>query len=208
MNFTRLNDDACTYKTNLKSSVGPGNYMISTPTVECDACFTFDPNHIAKGKGVSVCTNQSLIDVDSELMGITRKASNCPTDKYLPSAKPFCQTQPLADCRAMPKEDTRQSNPPCTLRSTGWNRWEWLCQNPQEKALIPFDYNINYRLVVKDNHRPCLPTPISPVPALPELNHDDTMYDGLRTFTTCMQPSQEIPGVNWRKACEYEMYMK
>ena len=23
-------------------------------------------------------------------------------------------------------EDTRLSNPPCNLRGTGWNRWEWL----------------------------------------------------------------------------------
>ena len=58
------------------------------------------------------------------------------------------------------QEDTRLSNPPCTLRGTGWNRWEWLCQDPQEE-LRPFDFNISNRIAAKDAHRPCIPIPIS-----------------------------------------------
>lgn len=206
MNFTRLNDDKCTYKSNLKSSVGPGDYLLNTPTIECQNCFTFDPHSISKGTGVALC-NKPLVDVDSELMGITRKASNCPTEKYLPTQQAFCSSKPLVNCRGMPVEDTRQSNPPCTLKSTGWNRWEWLCRNPQENALVPFDYNINYRIIVKDNHRPCLPEPISPVPVLPILNNSDETYNGLKPFESCMKPSQEVPGVNWRKGCEYAKYV-
>ena len=56
-------------------------------------------------------------------------------------------------------EDTRQSNPPETLRGTGWNRFQPLCLNPQEQVLFPAQYQIPTRLVVKDNHRPCVPTP-------------------------------------------------
>ena len=71
----------------------------------------------------------------------------------------------------VPTEDTRLSDPACNLRGTGFNRWEWLCLNPQEKALVPFDYNISNRIVVKDNHRACIPKPIDqrlPLPAKPE----------------------------------------
>ena len=70
------------------------------------------------------------------------------------------------DC-FIPAEDTRISNPSCNLRGTGWNRWEWLCLDPQERVEIPFDYNIANRLIVKDNHRPCIPKPIDPTPLLP-----------------------------------------
>jgi hypothetical protein len=71
----------------------------------------------------------------------------------------------------VPAEDSRLSDPACNLRGTGFDRWEWLCLNPQEKALVPFDYNISNRIVVKDNHRPCVPNPIDqrlPLPTKPE----------------------------------------
>lgn len=203
MNSTRLNYDTCTYKTNLRSSVGPGDYMLATPTIECQSCFPADPRYTPKGTGGAICQNRPLVDVDSELMGITRKASNCPTDKFVPSAEPFCQMNKLVDCRSIPLEDTRLSNPPCTLRSTGWNRWEWLCQDPQAKALIPFDYNINYRLVVKDNHRPCIPAPVSQAPTLPAMNQDDRMVS---EALGCGKASTDIPSIHWRKACEYAAY--
>ena len=52
------------------------------------------------------------------------------------------------------------SNPPCTLRGTGVNRFDPLCWNPQDRAVEPWRYRDGtaYRLVVKDNHRPCLPS--------------------------------------------------
>ena len=70
------------------------------------------------------------------------------------------------DCMA-PSESTRLSNGPCTLRSTGWNRWEWLCNDPQERVEIPFDWNVNTQIIQKDNHRACIPTPIDPTRLLP-----------------------------------------
>ena len=57
-------------------------------------------------------------------------------------------------------EEIRTSNPPCNLRGTGWNRWEWLCMDPQERVLMPFDNMVSNRIIVKDNHRPCVPNPI------------------------------------------------
>lgn len=71
----------------------------------------------------------------------------------------------------VPAEDTRTTEPACNLRGTGFNRWEWLCKNPQEQALIPFDYNVANRIVVKDNHRPCVPTPVDQRLPLPNAPH-------------------------------------
>lgn len=56
-------------------------------------------------------------------------------------------------------EDTRLSNPPATLRGTGINRFNPLCIDPQKNVLFPGEYQIPTRIVVKDNHRPCVPTP-------------------------------------------------
>ena len=60
----------------------------------------------------------------------------------------------------MASEDCRMSNPACTLRGTGWNRWEWHCEDPQTRATEPFERVVNYRTIVKDNHRPLIETPL------------------------------------------------
>jgi hypothetical protein len=204
MSFTRLDYDTCTYKHTLKQSVGTGDYMLNTPTIECQRCFSFDPAvNMQKGAGGAECGDKPLVDVDSELIGITRKASNCPTEKFIPSREAFCTYKTMPDCRGLPKEDTRMSNPPCTLRGNGWNRWEWLCKNPQENAMVPFDFNINNRLIVKDNHRPCVPKPLSTLPVLPPDHFSGDVYTGGQA---CGANSAEIPSVHWRKACEYKAY--
>lgn len=212
MSFSRLNYDTCTYEHNLKQSVGAADYYIGTPRVDCRSCFPADPNvnlgfthpgPINNGIGGASCMDKPLVDVSSELLGITRKASNCPTQKFVPGANNFCKVNRLEDCGALPKEDTRLSNPPCTLRGTGWNRWEWLCTDPQDKALMPFDLNISNRLVVKDNHRPCIQYPINQASALPPANRSDDM---VKMGDACEQPSTHIPSIQWRDCCVYDAY--
>lgn len=56
-------------------------------------------------------------------------------------------------------EDTRLSNPASNLRGTGWNRFDPIALDPQAQLLFPGAYNINSRLLTKDNHRPCVRTP-------------------------------------------------
>ena len=206
MSFNRLNYDACTYKQNVKQSVGSADYYIGAPRVDCRACFPTDPavnlgfGHpglVSGGIGGAVCKDKTLTDVSSELFGITRKASNCPSEKFIPSNKEFCTLTDVKDCNGLPNESTRLSNPTCSLRCTGWNRWEWLCHNPQEKSLVPFDFNISNRLIVKDNHRPCIQRPINQLDALPPANKDDTVYQPPQP--ACITTALDEPSTHWKK---------
>ena len=181
--MNRLKMDPCTYTFDLKQSVGPGQYTVGTPRVDCEACFAADPavrmSSVPRvSTGVSVSPD-SLTDVESELFLLTRKASGCPIQKFLPTSREGGPLRSFPDCKTLPREDTRLSNPTCTLRCSGWNRFEWLCQNPQEKALVPFDFNINNRVVVKDNHRPCLPRLLDQTSSLPQ----NTMCAGPSAFS-------------------------
>lgn len=203
---TRLSYDDCAYKTNLKQSVGSATYQLGAPLPNCTPCFINDPsirmsNSVRNSQGVSVSTHMPIIDVDSELKLLTRKASDCPTKKYSPGS-PIDLTHVPQCTESIPREDTRLSNPTCTLRCTGWNRWEWLCKNPQEKALVPFDFNINNRTVVKDNHRPCIPNPINQVSALPPLNGNDSMY----TYEHSGILNTDIQSTTWRTCKTYANY--
>jgi hypothetical protein len=45
----------------------------------------------------------------------------------------------------VPQIFNRLTNPPCTLRATGWNRWEPLPHQPQLTFEQPFDFYIPAR---------------------------------------------------------------
>ncbi len=178
MSFNNLKYDTCSYKQVLSESVGPGEYQLNMPFVACDDCFSKDPQLILQRSGVSVAKNIPMVDVDSELMNINRKLTNCSSDEFIPKFDEngeidnSVENIHFQDCGIPLIENTRLSNPASTLRGTGWNRWEWLCENPQERSLVPFDFNINNRLVTKDNHRPLINKPMDQSGLLPPQNND------------------------------------
>ena len=200
MSFNRATYDDGAYKQQLYQSVGVGNYLLGTPNnldKNCESCYPYPPTVRLQVQGDSLIANTPLIDVDSELLGLTRPLSKDPSQKYVPCCPGAackgglpCGGGVLEECtnckqnlkrgqRAtdsnlkhfkdcfFPEEFTRLSNGPSTLRGTGWNRWEWLCINPQERVEVPFDFNISARTLSKDNHRPCVPNPIDPSLSLP-----------------------------------------
>lgn len=129
------------------------------------------------------------VDVETDLLNINRPATRCPDGKYEPrcpncnvviSGQPCGQgvSNVCLNCRAtlpkgamcnqdlvnlpdchFPVENTRLSNPPSTLRGTGWNRFEYLCLDPQDNVLFPGEYDVPTRLVLRDNFRPCVRKP-------------------------------------------------
>ena len=178
MSFNKLNYDTCSYKQALSESVGPCEYQLGMPFISYEDCFSKDPQLILQRMGASVAKNVPMVDVDSELLNINRKLSNCSSNEFIPKFDKngeidnTIESVHFKDCNIPTRENTRLSNPPATLRGTGWNRWEWLCENPQTRSLIPFDYNINNRLVTKDNHRPLIPRPIDQSVFLPPQNNN------------------------------------
>jgi hypothetical protein len=227
MSHNNIIYDEGAYKKSINESVGPGIYRLAEPRVSCEPCYPYAPSIRLQKSGDSVSSKLPLVDIDSELMNITRKLSKDPMKQYIPhcpnsmctsgevcgqgvvgrcnnmkSGSRFNDTSltHFKDCQ-LPAEDTRLSNPSCNLRSSGWNRWEWLCKDPQENVFMPFDYNISNRLIVKDNHRPCIPNPIDQTLALPlggELPCDSTI-------TTCA--SYTIPSsVGWQTSNNIRRY--
>jgi hypothetical protein len=165
MSLTGLKYDDCSYTHVLKETISPGEYMLTTPKV-CDPCFVVSPGIMVDRFGASLCEKE-LIDVNSELLNITRKASDCPSKKFLPQPEALCTTTNYKECEFLTPEDTRLSNPICTGKEITVNRWEWLCRNPQDKAIMPFDWFIANRTIIKDAHRACLNQPLDQTKALP-----------------------------------------
>ena len=115
---------------------------------------------------------------------------------------PLNQKNHFKECVMPTREDTRLSNPPSTLRGTGWNRWEWLCLNPQERVLEPFDFNIQTTLVARDNHRPSLPRPVDQTLAFP-VPTDQAIETNL---VKVPDVPTSAPSVQWRSLAEISRY--
>lgn len=168
---TRLSQDSCSYSEKLRRTTGPGLYMLNKPYNDCADCGSMpdDPAYRFQAYGPKTCTMSGAVDDSSELLGLNYKKTKCAADEYLPNKympvgqqSGGCAVKPNGTRQCIqPREDTRLSNPPSTLRGTGINRWEWLCYDPQENALEEFDrVPVNYRMVAKDNHVPIIEKPL------------------------------------------------
>jgi hypothetical protein len=225
MSWNRNRADLCSYKYQLAETIGPGIYQLTRPDNQAIPVLPKDPRFIAQSSGVSISKNTSLIDIDSELIGISRNLSNCPDRKYMPdnTASFHCgaQTGKVRNgCRPGDKlcvdntsilnfadnglysEDTRLSNPSCTLRGSGWNRFQWLPIDPQERVLPEFDYQINTKILSKDNHRPCLPNPLNQYSTYPVPNNTPICETIVPTSMVVTSP----PSVSWQREGIVSMY--
>ncbi len=185
VNDTRLIYDGCSYTEKLKRSIGPGLYHINTPYNDCTDCkkeIPVDPAIRFQQYGHNTCSMKTAITDSSELEGLNYKLSKCNADQYKPNsyvAKGACNIN-MSNSRNCytPREDTRLSNPPSTLRATGINRWQWLCEDPQSKALEDFDrVPVNYRMVAKDNHVPLIEQPKDQSVFFPKYTEEDDEVD-------------------------------
>lgn len=87
-------------------------------------------------------------EVESDLKGIGRPPSKWREDDLL--YDPRTNEMNLAGYangqdENFPQNFNRLTNPPCTLRTTGWNRWQPLLHNPQSAFETPFDHFIPSR---------------------------------------------------------------
>ena len=212
MSFNKLSYDNCSYEQQLSETTGPGFYQLSTPPNACNACHPTDPRIRLQNGGVALNKNNNLIDIDSELIGITRNLSNCSKRKYIPTEcrtdKSKCidgtKEQIKFDNCFVQSEDTRLSNPSCNLRGTGWNRWEWLCKNPQDQVIIPYEYEIDSRNLTKDSHRPCIPKPLDQFLAYPDYTEEEPC-EQLPTFEFCAVPT-DPPSIQWQSLSTIDNY--
>ncbi len=189
--FERLAYDPATYATDLKQSTDPLLYRLDPSyCVICNPCRPAQPGYIGR-IGVSLTEQRPLIDVESDLLLLNRLASRDPNMKYQPNC-PQCQNcgssgypcgggvaSGCQNCQEallhfptcnIGTEYTRYTNPLCTSKEVGINRFVPLYLDPQDEArwLQPSEVGVNCRMMFKDNHVPCLPKLIDQSPALPK----------------------------------------
>jgi hypothetical protein len=166
--FTRRQYDGCKTNDDLRVTTGPGRYQINAPPQYCNASFAPEPTIRQQRWGASLNGTFVKTDVESDLLNLNRPTTKTICDQYDPGADEVNRGgRTDVKEQSFPQTFSRLVDPPSTGRAVGWNRWEWLCENPQEAVMMPFDWNLTTRLAQKDQFRPCIPVPIGPSAVLP-----------------------------------------
>ena len=178
--------DGCKTSDDLRLTTGPGRYQLGAPPQYCNATFAPEPTIRQQAWGASLNGTYTKTDVESDLLNINRPTTKAVCNQYNPANDKVNSggfTKPKES--SFPQTFSRLVDPPCTGRSTGWTRWEWLCQNPQEGVMMPFDNQVTTRLAAKDQFRPCIPKPIDSSAVLPAPTADESrdlaQFQGLDT---------------------------
>jgi len=195
--WQRLSYDPVTYDIDIKQSTQPLRYrmdpLYANPCGQI--CRPADVGYIGR-VGNSIEKGYSLVDTDSEMKLLNYRASKAPQHHFHPKLnQSSCKTGypgPEAggiqfelleqdkctnpsdkwhfpECRKLRTEYTRVTYPKCDLKGTGVNRFQPICLDPQHPSRWehPSELGVNYRMVVKDNHRPCIPRPLDQASVLP-----------------------------------------
>jgi hypothetical protein len=159
-----------------------GRYYLNPPAANCPTTFPVNSTTRIQKSGDSWVKGQWRTDVESDLKGIDRLGTRvrCDEVQYNPATNYFTN-QPVQNApdENVPQTFARLVDPPCTLRATGWNRWQPLFHNPQETFETPFDFFIPSRDMDKEKYNThsattCY-TPIDQ-PSIKQLGHENDVY--------------------------------
>ena len=132
-------------------------YHLNPPAANCPTVYFPNPTIRLQKSGDSWVSGEWKTDIESDLRGINRfnsrvRSENCaPNTHFDPRKSPVNQIKlENAPDGNFPMNFNRLHNPPCTLRATGWNRFDYLLRNPQENFETPFDFFIPSRLIDKE----------------------------------------------------------
>ncbi len=160
MSFTRFNYDPCRTMKLLQESTGPGRYMLDKPGNGSKPCFFQDP-YIRQqewGANLRYVPGGAPIDIDSDLLGLTRPLSkDCAAADFPYAGVVNSIKVDYPTCAAPTTRQSRATNPPWMTRDLEQTRWYPLFLNPQENVCKPFHNNVSTRLLERDYYVACAP---------------------------------------------------
>jgi hypothetical protein len=164
--LTRYSSDLCKMSENNEISTGPGRYVLGVPNNYGNAAYVPNPTVLNQRWGAAHDMSSTKTDVESDLRNIGRPSTRVIGGQYTPADGAARKLTPMPEVD-FPHTYERLVDPPCTLRGSGVNRWEWLCQNPQANVMMPFEYQVNTQQSHKDGVYVGLNRGVATVPQTP-----------------------------------------
>jgi hypothetical protein len=161
MSFTRFSYDEARIAKQLQESTDPGRYMLNVP---CMAPSYTDCPEIRLQKYGGNLRNVPFghpIDIDSDLIGLTRKISrDCIKNKYPMGGAVFSNKVNAPINNNLTKQQTRVTHPVWMYRDLEQKKSQFLFFDPQANVCKPFENNLNTRLLEKDHYVPKVICPL------------------------------------------------
>jgi hypothetical protein len=149
MAFTRFKYDECRTKKELQQSTGPGRWILNVPGNGDKPCYIEDPQIIIQKWGANLRTN--TINLESELRGIDRPLTrDCVSINNYKTYQVKNDSIKYPDCNILYTEQSRSTNPVWWYRDLEQTDWGYPPLNPQENTCLPFNNNLNTRVLEKD----------------------------------------------------------
>lgn len=152
-NMTRPKWDEFHTQDDLRITSYALRYYANPPGINCFESYPVNPTTRIQKSGSSFVANTWKTDVESDLFNINRLSTRVKNNdiQYNPETNKFTNAVYEApQDEVVPQLFNRLTNPPCTLRATGWNRWESLPHQPQLAFETPFDFFIPSRSIDKE----------------------------------------------------------
>lgn len=124
----------------INQSISPSLYHMNAIQKEAKGVYPWAPTIRLQKIGASMVDGANLVDVDSELMGITRIQTKNFQFKHFPNENKEVKYLHLKD-GLFHEESTLLTNPPAYLRGMNKNRWENVHLQPQQNVIEPFKRN-------------------------------------------------------------------
>ena len=151
--LTRMKFDSIKQVDDMRITSYAGRYRLNEPHRNCPTSYIVNATSRIQGSGGGWVTNEWPTNVESDLSGRNRLSSRvrCDEKLYNPDTNQMnTRGYTNAPDEVFPQTFNRLHNPPCTLRSSGWNRWIPLPNNAQLTTETPFDFFIPARLLDKE----------------------------------------------------------
>jgi hypothetical protein len=99
------------------------------------------------------------VDIEAELFGLSRKLNRDSVDNYHQDSQASVATRTNEMIRCPVRggssvEQTRATHPAWMLRDVEQDNWKMLHFDPQENVFLPFNNNLNTRMIEKDRFVP------------------------------------------------------
>ena len=126
-------------------------YYLNVPQAQGQYTYIVEPTIRLQKNGQSLVNGKWKTDVESDLRNLSRTSTKVRCDNYNPETNQMTNhILKNAPDGNFAVNFVGQTQPACTLRGTGWNRWEPLLRNPQQHFETPFDHFIPSRLLDKE----------------------------------------------------------
>uniref|UniRef100_A0A6C0B777 Uncharacterized protein n=1 Tax=viral metagenome TaxID=1070528 RepID=A0A6C0B777_9ZZZZ len=155
MAFTRFHDDPNRIHKQLQQSTYAGMYQLNSPGTGLDLPFSQETQLRLQGWGANF--DNKMISQENDLRGMTRKLNKDYIDVNNYTKYEKLPSKPTYKIQAPYVEESRASLPAWTFREVEQKRWEEPFLNPQAGLERPFQYDIQTRILEKDNYVPEIP---------------------------------------------------